>query len=224
MIYITGDTHGDYDFPRLERYFKKRPVSRDDYLIILGDAAIVWSEEYNFIPRYHNLGLTILFIDGNHENFELLNQYPVVTYKGAKCHKLYDDIYHIIRGEIININELSFFCMGGATSIDKGMRINRISWWEEENITYKDIDNGLKNLEKVNYHVDYVLTHCAPSSIVKKMFYYSSDSDTDILEEFKTKINCKYWYFGHYHENKTKGKYRCFYGDILEIQTKRIEV
>ena len=74
MIYITGDTHGDIDFSKLCIYFKRKRVSRNDYLIILGDAGIVWSKSDNYINDYSSLGLTILFIDGNHENFDLLKK------------------------------------------------------------------------------------------------------------------------------------------------------
>lgn len=38
MIYITGDTHGD--FRNVERFCKKMQTSKDDVLIILGDAGI----------------------------------------------------------------------------------------------------------------------------------------------------------------------------------------
>lgn len=217
MIYITGDTHGDIDFSKIKRYFKNKYITENDYLIILGDAGIVWSEEENFIYSYACIGLTVLFIDGNHENFELLNMFPIVDFKGAKCHQLSKNVFHILRGEVLNINGLSFFCMGGATSIDKSQRINRVSWWEEENISNKDIINGLDNLEKVNYNVDYVLTHCAPSFVVKKMFNYCVDNNTEILEKFHSQISFKHWYFGHYHENKKWKEFRCFYGDILEI-------
>lgn len=148
MIYITGDTHGNIDFPKLKEYFDKHYVTEKDFLIILGDAAIIWNEKENYLFDYYCLGPTVLFIDGNHENFELLNSFPVVEFKGAKCHKLHKMVYHVMRGEILYINGLSFFCMGGATSIDKARRINRVSWWEEENITNSDILNGLNNLEK----------------------------------------------------------------------------
>ena len=185
MIYITGDTHGNIDFGKLKKYFSKIYTTYDDYLIILGDAGIVWSEHEHYINEYGGLGLTVLFIDGNHENFELLEKFPVVMYKDARCHRLRENIYHIIRGEIININGLSFFCMGGATSIDKIYRVDKVSWWEEENIGNKDILNALNNLERVNYKVDYVLSHSAPSYVVRKMFGYNPDSNTELLEKLE---------------------------------------
>ena len=217
MIYITGDTHGTIDFPKLTEYFSHRYNSENDFLIILGDAGMVWSEDDVNILEFALLGPTVLFIDGNHENFELLNKFPVVNYHGAKCHRLYHNVFHIKRGEIIDLNGLSFFCMGGASSTDKEYRINRVSWWEEENITSNEILNGMSNLEKVNFKVDYVLSHCAPSSIVKKMFHYSIDKNTGILEQFAAQIKYKHWYFGHYHNDKSYNQFRCFYRDILEI-------
>lgn len=107
--------------------------------------------------------------------------------------------------------------MGGATSIDRDWRINRVSWWNEKDITFEDVENACSNLEKVNFEVDYVLTHCAPSSIVKEMFNYRSDNNTKILEELRKKIIFKNWFFGHYHKNKKFGRYRCFYSNILEL-------
>ena len=219
MIYITGDTHGDIDFKKLITFFSNRLVNENDYLIILGDAGIVWSEEENYINDYSSLGLTILFIDGNHENFEMLNSFLIVEYHNAKCHKLCENIYHIMRGEILNLGGLSFFCMGGATSTDKAYRVNRVTWWEEENISNKDIMNGLNNLEKVGYRVDYVLTHAAPSFVIAKIFGFLPNSNTAILENFQKQITFSHWYFGHYHVDVTWNKYRCFYQDILEIDT-----
>ena len=45
MIYITGDTHGNIDFSKLKEYFDKHYVTEKDFLIILGDAAIIWNEK-----------------------------------------------------------------------------------------------------------------------------------------------------------------------------------
>ena len=218
MIYICGDTHGDIDFAKLKKYFSRIKTTRNDYLIILGDAAIVWSIEENYSKMYEELGLTILYIDGNHENFDLINTYPVVEYLGAKCHKISDYVYHILRGEILNINGITFFCMGGASSTDREYRTEHISWWVDENIKYSEIENALSNLEKVNYKVNYFLSHAGPSSIVRRMFLYPSDGNTDILEELAKKVDFDHYYFGHYHEDKTYYKYRCLYWSIAKIE------
>ena len=47
-IYITGDTHGTFDLRKVVYFFKGREeeFSRDDYLIICGDAGRLGSEFY----------------------------------------------------------------------------------------------------------------------------------------------------------------------------------
>ncbi len=222
MIYITGDTHGNIDFFKVKQYFENKYVTDEEYLIILGDAGIVWSETECYIRDYSYLRLNVLFIDGNHENFELLNKFPIVDYNGAKCHRLDDSVYHILRGEIINLNGLSFLCMGGATSIDKFYREEGISWWKEENISDLDIQNALDNLKKYDYKIDYVLTHCAPNKYVEKMFGYKTDSNTEKLSKLEYYCTFNNWYFGHYHQDKTYKRFRCFYNDILEIKSYKI--
>ena len=217
MIYITGDTHGLIDFQKLKDYFHHRYVSRSDVLIILGDAGVVWSEADCFIWEYQTLGPTVLFIDGNHENFTLLNQFPIAERYGAKVHFLCPEVFHVLRGEVLQINGLSFLCLGGATSIDKALRIPGMSWWEDEHIRDEDIENALVNMERHGGKVDYVLTHCAPSSIVASMFGYPKDADTEKLTRLQGAIAYDHWYFGHYHEDRAKGRFRCFYHDILEI-------
>ena len=217
MIYLTGDTHGLIDFQKLKDYFSKRYASKRDVLIILGDAGIVWSEEDCSLFQYEFLQPTVLFIDGNHENFSLLNQFPVVEIYGAKAHYLTSNVYHIMRGEVLHIDGLSFLCLGGATSIDAYQRTPYVSWWPEEHIQARDIENALKNLDACGGSVDYILTHCAPTAIVRGMFGYSGDQDTRMLDVIQDRAKFGHWCFGHYHEDKESGIYRCFYQDILEM-------
>src|SRR5574344_1948227 len=218
MIYITGDTHGDIDFEKLKAYFAHRYASLKDVLIILGDAGIIWSKSEEYTSEYSLLGPTILFIDGNHENFDLLNKFPVVAVSLEKTHRIDENIYHLCRGEIFKINGLSFLAMGGAASIDRYLRKEGESWWKDEAITEEDMKNAQKNLERYGYSVDYVLTHCAPSKVVTNRLYLESDHNTDLLQDLMAQVTYERWYFGHYHRDlRVDSKFRCFYNDILEI-------
>jgi len=218
MIYITGDTHGNIDFYKLKNYFLNKYVTKADVLIILGDAGIVWGENQCYINEYASLGLTVFFIDGNHENFDLLNKFPIMYFNDALCHRLASNVYHILRGEIININSLSFLCIGGATSIDKAYREEGITWWNDEHISDDDIKKAIKNIKNYHYEVDFILTHCAPSGMVSKMFDFKTDSDTDKLSKIEYFCDFKYWYFGHYHIDKELDNFRCIYNNILELK------
>ena len=219
MIYLTGDTHGDIDYPKLLK-LKEKKLSYDDYLIICGDAGICWSiyDSRRFLSLYKDIGCTILFIDGNHENFDMLNGLPLVEYKGALMHQVDEHIFHILRGEILTLEGKTFFCLGGACSIDKMYRTPHISWWPEEEINKHDIDNAIANLEKVNNKVDYVITHCVDTKTVMKYFYFRRDICTDQLMFIDKVVDYKHWFFAHYHfDRKINDKKTCLYQDIIEI-------
>ena len=219
MIFVTGDTHGDIDYPKLLK-LKERKLSHDDYLIICGDAGICWSiyDSRRFLSLYNDIGCTILFIDGNHENFDMLNELPLVEYKGALMHQVDEHIFHILRGEILTLEGKTFFCLGGACSIDKMYRTPHISWWPEEEINKHDIDNAIANLEKVNNKVDYVITHCCDTKTVLKAFGFRRDICTDQLMFIDKVVGYRHWFFAHYHfDRKISDKKTCLYQDIVEI-------
>lgn len=68
MIYLTGDTHGKFD--RIGAFCDKMQTSRDDILIILGDAGINFHAGALDILRKEYLAklpITLLCIHGNHE-------------------------------------------------------------------------------------------------------------------------------------------------------------
>ena len=221
MIYITGDTHGDIDYKKLLT-LKERNLSYDDYLIICGDAGICWSPQtfQYHLDLYNDIGCTVIFIDGNHENFNMLNQCPLVEYLGALMHQIDKHIFHVLRGEIMTIDNKSFLCVGGAISLDKMYRTPYVNWWPEEEITYHDIDNALNNLEKVNSKVDFVITHCCDTHTVIKAFGFRRDICTDQLTFIDKVVNYKHWFFGHYHfDRKISDTKTCLYQVIVELQT-----
>ena len=115
MLYVTGDTHGDLDFQKILDWVRDTKLNKDkDYLVILGDFGYVWEnkrdnyekEKLDFISC---LPFTTLFIDGNHENHSRLNAMRVVNFMGGKAHKVYDSIYHLMRGQVYNICNKSIF-------------------------------------------------------------------------------------------------------------------
>lgn len=60
-----------------------------------------------------------------------------------------------------------------------------------------------KNLAKVDWAVDYVITHCAPTSIaLMENRHNKADPLTDFLQEVKERAHYHYWLFGHYHDNR----------------------
>ena len=169
-----------------------------------------------FLALYNNIGCTILFVDGNHENFDMLEEMPLVEYKGAMMHQIDTHIFHILRGEIMTLEGKTFLCIGGACSIDKMYRKPHLSWWPQEEINNHDIDNAVANLEKVNNKVDYVITHCCDTSTIMKAFGFRRDICTDQLMFIDKLVDYKHWFFGHYHfDRKISEKKTCLYQEII---------
>lgn len=217
MIYLTGDVHGNIDFEKLYTLLDYH-VTFDDTLIILGDAGICWSKHQDEIVAnlYKKIPITVIFIDGNHENFDKLKSFPIVSYKGAKMHQISEHIFHIIRGEIMNLEGYSFLCIGGACSTDKIFRKEGVSWWKDEEITQSDIANAQKNLEKYDFKVDCVLTHCVDSFTLEKFTNYQPDISTDMLNFVDEQVAYRYWFYGHYHDDRLVGSNKyCFYESII---------
>ena len=223
MLYITGDTHGNFE--RILKWAETAKPNKDkDFLFILGDFGYIWdnkrtSFEKDNLDFISCLPFTTLFIDGNHENHERLNSMRVVNFSGGKAHKVYDSIYHLMRGQVYEVAGKRIFTFGGASSIDKHLRTEGISWWKEEEFNYHEANTAYENLNKIGWEVDYVLTHSAPFSIRDKLFESNKPSSTErMLEAMLRNIKFKRWYFGHYHIDKKMDNFTAMYENIERMK------
>ena len=92
MIFLTGDIHGNIDIKKLntKNFPEQRNLTKNDVLIILGDFGLNnknVKQEKHFLDWLENKSFTVLFVDGNHEEFPVLNSYPVVEIYGGKAHQ-----------------------------------------------------------------------------------------------------------------------------------------
>ncbi len=220
MIYLAADIHGHIRLDRLKELLQPYAVTSNDYLIILGDAGIVWSDtEHKEVQSfYESLPLTTLFVDGNHENFDLLETYPVVDYLGGSAHKISDKIFHLMRGEIYTIDGKTFFTFGGGFSLKKLTNSSPVNVWEREMPNETEYQDGLKNLTKYNFKVDYILSHVAPRKIAYDMWIPLIDQEIELnnyLEEVRKRTTFKKWFFGHHHKDRDGENWSAIYDRIL---------
>lgn len=234
-VFICGDTHGTLDVGEIEQLKIKKELDYGDYIIVCGDCGVVWDKEtlFEHSKYFENIGCNILFIDGNHENFDMLNEYPVEVWNGGKIHKISEHIYHLLRGQVFEILGKRFLTLGGADSSDKEWRTEHTSWWSNERITYDDIIEAKQNLEKIDYKVDYVITHTPSTKTLNNFikiltqcgeaipFYLrekvSSTPSTDILDFIDENVKYKQWFCGHLHIDEKINKIQLLYNDIVEI-------
>lgn len=215
MIYVTGDTHGSIDIRKLLENQVTDQMTEEDYLIICGDFGLIWNykkeirKERKWLEWLNKRPWTTLFCDGNHECFPRLYSYPESEWHGGKVHVIRDKVLHLMRGEIFEIDGNSIFVMGGASSHDRGPLkgdteiVQGKSWWPEEIPSEEEMENGLANLKAHNNQVDYIITHCLPTTYqdIVKRGEFPADRATDYLETISQTVAYKHWYSGHYHVN-----------------------
>lgn len=208
MVYITGDIHGEIDIHKLsaDHFPEGKDLTRMDYVIICGDFGLVWdgsSEERYWLRWLDKKPWTTIWIDGNHENFDLLNEYDIVDWHGARAQFITGNIIHIMRGSVFNLEDKVFFAFGGAESHDKERRREGISWWADEMPSENDMEAGRKALDAVNWDVDIVITHTLPGVLQERVFNndYPLNALNNYFDEIAEKLSYTYWFSGHYHQS-----------------------
>lgn len=246
MIYITGDCHGDYRKFNTKIFPEQKEMSRDDFVIVCGDFGF-WdnSNEQQWWRKWlSKKPFTLLWVDGNHENYDMLKELPVSEWHGGRVQFISENIIHLMRGQVFELQGRKFFAFGGARShdIQNGIldpndknfkkdykrlrarhamfRVDHQSWWKEEMPASVEKQEGRENLEKNNWTVDFIVTHCTASSVQELFSYgrFETDTLTDYFEEIHQRCNYKKWFFGHYHQNwNVTAKDILIYDQIIRI-------
>ncbi len=211
--------HGE--FQRFENR-KLKKLTENDVLIVCGDFGFIWTgsrDEQFTLHKINERRFKTLFVDGTHENFRLLNEYPVTSLFGGRVHQISRNIYHLMRGEIYTIDKKIFFTFGGGESDDKDIRIENGSWWKEEQPTIEEMSYAVENLDRVHRKVDYIITH-QPSmtdmALVNRRCTVTPTST--FFDELSRNVEYKRWYFGSLHQNKKIPNAQCLFTDIIAIK------
>ena len=246
-IFITGDMHGYIsEITYVIEYISNKSVDyyHPNYLIVAGDFGFIFQNTHSekmFINDLENYcvnhNMYILFVDGNHENFDVINALPVERFLSGNAHKINNHIFHLMRGEVFYFTEenagveFSILAFGGARSVDKAERLSMEKqdgikrWWMQEIPTSSDVDNLIKNIGKVKGEIDFIVTHQAPPAALRELermekTLLHSEDDALLLETLNLiDMNVKYkqWFFGHHHIDKSLGRYTACLKDIHNL-------
>lgn len=221
MVYITGDMHGE------EKRFSSRRLKRlsaDDVLIVCGDFGFIWNgseQEKKFLDEIGEKPYKTMFVDGTHENFELLEKYPVVELFGGKVRHISGNLYHMLRGEIFTIDNETYFAFGGGDSPDREIRISAGTWYKQEMPSVDEMTYGVENLNTYDYKIDYVITH-EPSGNARGLIDSRSEISAigSFFDELAKNVRYKCWYFGSVHfDRRVSAKNQAVFTEILPIHT-----
>lgn len=226
MIYITGDIHADisrFKNPAL------RKLRKQDALIICGDFGFIWDgskKEKKLLRKIGKLPYNVLFVEGSHENYDLLEEYEVSEWCGGKTRQISGRLRQLMRGQVYEIAEKTVFTFGGGQSDDTYELVEGQNWWQREIPNEEELAEGLENLEKAGNTVDFVVTYEPPSSL--RDFLITDKTDRNHINTYLNgifeKLTFKGWFFGKLHINKLiPPKYYAVYDGIVVADSTRIK-
>ncbi len=227
MIFITGDIHGDitrFKAPEL------RKLKKQDALIICGDFGFIWNgseEEQKLLKKIGKLRCNVLFVEGSHENYDLLEKYETEEWCGGKTRHISGRLRQLMRGQVYEIAEKTVFAFGGGQREEGTELIEGENWWQREMPSEEELAEGVRNLEAAGNKVDFVVTYEPPA----KLHDFINGSTDAIVNSVNTYLNEVYekaefgkWFFGKLHLNKLiPPKYHAVYDKIVVADETKIK-
>lgn len=235
-IDLTGDTHGR--FLRVKQWCDAHGAKPGDILIVLGDAGVNFFKDRRDVDLKRllaTLPVTLFCIHGNHEiRPQNIPTYREMLWHGGVVYRedAYPNILFAKDGEIFDFNGQKTLVIGGAYSVDKGMREEGVSWWADEQPSPEIKARVEAQLERAGWQVDVVLSHTAPidyepvDTFLPGIDQRAVDKTTEhFLQSIENRLTYSRWYCGHYHiarlrttygaDRKEKGTLRFLFTDVV---------
>lgn len=243
MIYVTGDTHGD--FTRVINFCEKHATSRcDDVMIILGDHGANYygeKESRRFKRLLSTLPLTFVLIRGNHDRRpspKFHTERPIDTgHIGGVFYveEEFPSLLHAIDGNTYRFGDKRCFVMGGAFSVDGGYRraMTKMGqkgylWFEDEQLSEEELNQCEHTLSQIKAEASEPLTilaHTCPQRFTPVEAFMPGLDQDQIDRTMEIRFDRMFdlltegdrWMCGHWHIDKTDGPIRFMMNDIIEL-------
>lgn len=234
-ILFVGDTHGFNDIGKItiER-LKFLGMTKDDLIVHCGDIGISWAKPKDEVYEFwNNLLSPVVVCLGNHENYNWIEEQPIVERYNAKGYKIGENIFAPIIGEIVTYNNKTLWFYPGGYSIDYGFRTLDISIFKQELPFKEDSDQAIYQLFDKG-PVDVVVSHDGPREFIVKNYGYNIKDASDkyllkTMEERGLRVHPAFeldklyanqqffdrWYFGHHHKDVVDGKLTCLFNRMV---------
>ncbi len=223
LICVTGDMHGD-----LNRFKDKKikKLKKGDFLIVCGDFGFVWDgskKEKRILKKIGRKRFYTLFVEGCHENYDLLDEYPEENFCGGRVSVISGRLMRVRRGSLLDLQGNKIFAFGGGQTKEIDIRRESKTWFEQELPTTDEVKHGTESLISVNREVDYIVTH-EPPATMKEFLGFEVRQISHMHTFFDAvKNDCKFkmWFFGKAHKNKViPPKYHCLFDEVVQIESK----
>lgn len=223
MIILTGDTHRDFD--RIFEFCEENETTREDVLVVLGDAGINYyldERDHALKQELSRLPVTLLCVHGNHEERpEEIGAYEEQLWRDGAVYvePEFPNLLFAKDGEIYDLRGYKTLVIGGAYSVDKFVRLrNGAPWFPTEQPDEEIRRRVERRLDKVGWQVDCVLSHTVPEQYMPRHAFLPGldqslvdRSTEEWLDTIERRLQYRYWFAGHYHVD-------CWEGPIQIVQ------
>lgn len=212
-IMVLGDTHGNTDVAVMA--VQNAGVLDIKVIIQCGDFGL-WDHFKDGIDYLDILNaelmdndVTLIWVDGNHENFDRLEWYHKNNPKN-KWGQVFirSNILWTPRGCKWKMDNKMFMSVGGAVSVDKDWRQmqqskhNKVNWWPQEQLTEAELEQILRNHANSPCDVDFLFTHDCPTNAPFRG-RMKNDQESQIhrqrMDRLGKAISPNMWFHGHMH-------------------------
>lgn len=159
-VAIVGDLHGNTLFAL--QVLRAAHAAKINDIYQVGDFGFLWNPDQmsglgKLSLQLELYGQQLFWVDGNHENFTMLNAYELDDMGRRPISK---NIVYLPRGHRFDVDGKTWLALGGATSLDRPNRHEGIDWWPEEALTLGDAYRATEGGK-----VDVMLTHDCPDRV-----------------------------------------------------------
>lgn len=194
-LLIIGDVHASQTNDKFDRYQSILELYPNAKSIQVGDFGFQWAHRKH-LKEIDNTKHKINF--GNHDCTDYL-------------HELHST------GNYTYLPDWNLCTFRGASSIDRSNRLEGVTWWHDEEMSYAELQDGIDFI--ITMKPDIIVSHDIPQSVLRNMFdHFPETSRTrQALDILFNEYQPKFWFFGHYHQNKILTVNKCVFQCIAEL-------
>ena len=244
---LRGDTHGNFNW--MMNGCLKEYVPEETAIIILGDAGFDFYLNKTDLRKKEEInsrGYHIYWLRGNHEARPSdVDGYKLIYDQNVNGAVYYDPRFPNLRAfanyGLYDIDGYTCFVIGGAYSVDKHWRLQRIGmteetndpkktgWFNNEQLTKEEMsecEDMITRFYKMGKHVDFVFSHTCPIDwqptdlFLNQVDQSTVDNSMEVwMGALKDEFDWGVWCFGHYHQDRLERPHvEQYYNDLEELK------
>lgn len=168
-----------------------------DFWCYKEDDIALLTQHQEFLSGLYGVTVTIHFIDGNHEDFTILNPHGPIQEFGDNL------MYYHPRGDVFELHGVTVGSFGGAVSVNQSRQVPGVNWFSDEFPSAGDVERARQSFSQ---GLDVLVTHEIPEQALNQVLspglnttIYNAHKVREIVDELVTIARPSLVVHGHWH-------------------------